>query len=377
MKNPIRFRSAFVGAVAVALLTAACGGTEETAAPEPAPAPAPADTADAAEADVDDADETGPTECVPADPAVPVSFQLNWTAGGYNSGFALALQEGWYRDVGLNVTIVKGPGSGTTAQLVATGQAALAYADASAVMQTIAQGADVTVLSTMYQSSPNAINSLAGSGIESIADLKGKNLGEPTGGSGTPLLPLLFEANGLTLDDVNRVPMPNQSLVPALVSGQVDAIVGSTEGFNLILEEQGYEVIVLPYADWGVPTVSTSIFASNSFLETNANTVRCFIQASLKGWDEAIKDPDGAIEALVTTFPTDTEPTLNRRQLDSAISLFCTGGAKFVGKAEPEHWEQSVVIAQDYFDLSKDVPATAYYSYDYLPAELPTSCPLS
>ena len=40
----------------------------------------------------------------------PVAFQLNFTAGGYNAGFALALQEGIYKKAGLDVTIIKGQG---------------------------------------------------------------------------------------------------------------------------------------------------------------------------------------------------------------------------------------------------------------------------
>jgi NitT/TauT family transport system substrate-binding protein len=316
------------------------------------------------------------TACVPADPAVPVSFQLNFTAGGYNAPFALAELEGYYDDVGLNVDIVKGQGSGTTARLVASGQAGLAYADASATAQVIAQGAPIKILSTIYQSSPNAINALADSGIESVADLAGKRLGEPTGEAGSALLGLLLEANGLTRDDLEIVPMPGTSLVGALTQDQVDAILGSTEGYNLVLEEQGFDVTVLPYAEWGVPTVSTSIIASDRFLEENANTVRCFVEASLKGWDEAIKRPDDAIAALVEYFPYDTRAELNKRQLESAIDLVCANGAQFVGKAEPEAWEASVKIWQDFFGLSPDVPATEYYTYDYLPETLPTSCPL-
>lgn len=321
-------------------------------------------------------DDAESTACVPADPAVPVSFQLNFTAGGYNAPFALAELEGYYDDVGLNVDIVKGQGSGTTARLVASGQAGLAYADASATAQVIAQGAPIKILSTIYQSSPNAINALAETGIESVEDLRGMRLGEPTGEAGSALLPLLLEANGLTRDDLEIVPMPGTSLVGALTQGQVDAILGSTEGYNLVLEEQGFDVTVLPYAEWGVPTVSTSIIASERFLEENANSVRCFIEASLRGWDEAIKRPDDAIAALVEYFPYDTRPELNRRQLDSAIDLVCSNNAQFVGKAEPEAWERSVEIWQEFFGLSPDVPATEYYSYDFLPATLPTACPL-
>ncbi len=361
------YRERLLAVLGTALLigsVAACTGTSSSPA-----ASEPAATADSSGA----APETG---CVVADPLVPISFQLNFTAGGYNSGFALALQRKYYEEVGLNVTIVKGQGSGTTAKLVASGQAGLAYADAVAVMQVIAKGAKIKILSTMYQSGPNAINALEESGIKSIADLKGKSLGEPVGEAGTAQLPIVLEANGMTLDDIKRVPMPGTSLVAALAEKQVDAIIGSTEGYNLVLEEQGFKVTVLPFADWGVPTVSTSIFASESFLENNGNSVRCFIQASLRGWDEAIKDPDAAIEALVTTFPYDTRPDLNRAQLDSAINLFCKNDAKFVGKAEPEAWVKTVEIAEKVLGLPAGIPATDYYSYDYLPETLPTSCPI-
>jgi NitT/TauT family transport system substrate-binding protein len=101
-------------------------------------------------------------------PLVPLTFQLNFTAGGYNAGFALALQEGVYKRAGLDVTIMKGQGSGITAQLVASGKADIAYADALAVMQLIAKGAPMKVVATIYQSNPNAVTVLGSSGIKSI-----------------------------------------------------------------------------------------------------------------------------------------------------------------------------------------------------------------
>src|SRR5262245_25577779 len=94
----------------------------------------------------------------------PVAFQLNFTAGGYNAGFALALQEGIYKKAGLDVTIIKGQGSGVTAQLVASGKADIAYADALPVIQLIAKGAPMKVVSTIYQSNPNAVTVLTSSG---------------------------------------------------------------------------------------------------------------------------------------------------------------------------------------------------------------------
>ena len=81
----------------------------------------------------------------------PVTFQLNWMAGGPNAGFAAAVAEGYYKEAGLDVTLVQGNGSGNTAQLVANGRAQLAYADAVAVSQLIAKGAPMKIVATIYQ----------------------------------------------------------------------------------------------------------------------------------------------------------------------------------------------------------------------------------
>src|SRR5256885_15496861 len=76
-----------------------------------------------------------------ASAATPLTFQLNWVAGGPNAGFAAALVEGYYKDAGLDVKIVEGNGSGTTAQLVASNQSQIAYADAVTLSQLIHKGA--------------------------------------------------------------------------------------------------------------------------------------------------------------------------------------------------------------------------------------------
>ena len=69
-----------------------------------------------------------------------LKFQLNSPGGGYNSGYALALEKGYYSSAGLDVTIEPGNGSATTAQLVAAGKVDVAFADAAAVMKLVAQG---------------------------------------------------------------------------------------------------------------------------------------------------------------------------------------------------------------------------------------------
>ncbi|KQT44569.1 twin-arginine translocation pathway signal protein [Aureimonas sp. Leaf454] len=297
-----------------------------------------------------------------------VTFQLNWTAGGANAGFASALQQGYYKEAGLDVTLVQGNGSGNTAQLVASGQSQIAYADAVAVSQLIAKGAPMRVVSTVYQSNPNELIALKETGIKSFADLKGKTVGVPSGSSQTTMLPLLLKANGLQESDLQLLNMPLTSMVPTLLQGQVQAILGSLDAYAIQLREQGAEIDEFPFAQYGVPTVSTSIFASNDFLETNPDVVKSFIAASLKGWSFALDKPEEAVADVKEVFP-DANVKLVAAELSAITPLFCSADAKFLGKAEPAHWANTQELLSQVGLLPKGQDPTSYYTNDFLPAE--------
>jgi NitT/TauT family transport system substrate-binding protein len=298
----------------------------------------------------------------------PVTFQLNWVAGGANAGFAAAVAEGFYKEVGLDVKLVEGNGSGNTAQLVANGKAPLAYADAVAVSQLIAKGAPMKVVSTIYQSNPNQVSALKKTGIKSIADLKGKKVGVPSGSSQTTMLPLFLKANKLTEADVNLINMPATSMVPALLQGQVDAILGSMDSYQIQLEAQGAQTDNFMFATHGVPTVSTSIFASDAFIKENPEVLRKFIAASLKGWSFALDNPAKAVKAMKQVFPEMNEK-LAASELAAIPPLFCTGGAKFVGKAEDAQWVKTQELLSEVKLLPVGQDPKSYYTNAYLPPE--------
>jgi NitT/TauT family transport system substrate-binding protein len=295
-----------------------------------------------------------------------ITFQLNWVAGGANAGFAAAVQQGYYKAEGLDVKVVEGNGSGNTAQLVASGRSQLAYADAVAVSQLIAKGAPMKILSTVYQSNPNAVLALKKTGIKSIKDLTGRKVGVPSGSSQTTMLPLFLKANGLKDTDVNLINMPPTSMVPSLLQGQVDAILGSIDAYQIQLEAQGAELDVYRFADYGVPTVSTSIFASNDYIKDNPDVVKKFIAASLKGWSFALDNPSQTVKDIKTTFPNVNEK-LAASELAAIGPLFCSGGAKFLGKAEDALWVKTQDLLSEVKLLPSGQDPKSYYSNDYLP----------
>jgi NitT/TauT family transport system substrate-binding protein len=310
-----------------------------------------------------------------ADPA-KITFQLNYPAAGYNAGYELALVKGFYKDAGLDVTIEPGNGSQITAQLVAAGKADIAFADASPVMKLISQGAKMKVLATILQGNPNQVTALKKTGLKSVADIKGRSVAMPNGGSQVAMFPLVLAANGLKESDIKMVNMPPDSMVPSLLQGTVEVILGSVDAYGPQLKSMNVETDNFLFIDSGAPTVSTSIIASDAFLAAHPDQAKAFVAASLKGWYAALDDQPAAIAAMKKVFP-DANEKLAPGQIDATKFLMCVNRAKFVGKATPEQWTDTVRIFAAIGILPADVPATNYYTYDYLPPDSALRpCPL-
>lgn len=310
----------------------------------------------------------------------PFSFQLNQPPNGSNAPFAAAIEQGFYEDAGLDVEIVPGVGSSQTAQMVAAGQADIGYADSASTTALIAKDAPLKVVATIYQSNPNEVIALDDSGITSIADLKGKKVGTPVPSSQASMLPLFLESNDLTEDDVELVNLAPTSLVQSLLAGQVDAILGSTDTYEVQLKNQGEtDMFTAMFADNGVATVSTSIFASEAYLESNPDDVKAFVKASLEGWSFAADDPEAAVADLDTMWGAKASKTsLDELKAVFDGGLLCAGGAKYLGRSEPDQWATTQDLLSSVELLPQGVDPEEYYTYDYLPAEGDLrSCPLN
>ena len=81
---------------------------------------------------------------------IPVSFRLNYTAAGLHAPFYYALEKGYYEEVGLDVTIGEGTGSGTTAKLVGTGGDDLGLVDSASVASAVANDIPIKIVCPIY-----------------------------------------------------------------------------------------------------------------------------------------------------------------------------------------------------------------------------------
>jgi NitT/TauT family transport system substrate-binding protein len=299
----------------------------------------------------------------------PMKLTLNFLAGGPQAGFMYAKELGLYDKAGINLTIDEGRGSGTTAQLVATGQTDVGFADAPAAMQLRSKGAPVKIIAPILQTNGFAIITLEGSGITKAADLAGKRLAVQPGTAQTTLLQAILAANNIT-DKVNIINIDPAALVGTLIEKKVDAILAGADFQSVQLRDRGQKVVDILYRDVGVPTVGLSIIARDDRLAADPDLFRKFVAVSLEGWDLARKNPGAAAEAVIKQFPAATKEQI-QKQLEVDLRLVCAPGATSLGRVPGQNWQTTYTLMTKYLELPTTKPIGDYYTNDFLPANAP------
>lgn len=305
--------------------------------------------------------------------AKPMKLTLNFLAGGPQAGFMYAKALGLYDKAGIDLTIEEGRGSGTTAQLVATGQTDVGFADAPAAMQLRAKGAPVKIIAPVLQTNGFAIISLEEANIRKPADLVGKRVALQQGTAQTILLTPILAANHIDPDKFNTVSIDPSAFVGALIEKKVDAILGGADFQSVQLRDRGFKVHDIFYRDVGVPTVGLSIIARDDRITADPALYRKFVAASLEGWDAARQNPSAAADAVVKMFPAATREQI-QKQLEVDLKLLCAPGATALARVPAKNWETTYALLTKYLELPATKPVTDYYTTSLLPAN-PPKCP--
>ncbi len=301
----------------------------------------------------------------------PLKFTLNFLAGGPQAGFIYAKSLGLYEKAGINLTIEEGRGSGTTAQLVATGQTDLGFADAPAAMQLRAKNAPVKIIAPILQTNGFAIMALEETGIRKPADLVGKRVAVQQGTAQTTLLDAIFAANKIDQKQVQVISIDPSAFVGTLIEKKVDAILGGADFQAVQLRDRGLKITEILYRDAGVPTVGLSVITRDDRISADMELLKRFIAVSLEGWDLARKNPGAAAEAVNKMFPAATKEQI-QKQLEVDLKLICAPGATSFGRVPEQNWQTTYALLTQYLQLPTTKPVTDYYTNDLLPANAPS-----
>jgi NitT/TauT family transport system substrate-binding protein len=239
-----------------------------------------------------------------ANAADKINFVTDYGYNGRHAYYFVALDKGYYKDAGFDVTIVRGKGSVDAIHQVGAGNATLGFADAGSLI--LARANDkipVKLVSIVYARPPQAIFCREDMGVKSVKDLVGKSVANPAGGSIPDLFPAFAKASGIDPAKVHWVVASSQSLPALLASGKVPCIGQFTVGEALLKAHIPQKLVRLAYSDPGLSYYGNGVIATDETIKQHPDLVRRFVAATIKGEKYAFAHPKEAGEIMHKYHP--------------------------------------------------------------------------
>jgi diguanylate cyclase (GGDEF)-like protein len=227
-----------------------------------------------------------------SDPAVPVRLQLKWRHQFQFAGYYTALEKGYYREAGFDVTIIPATPGIDPVDTVLQGRADFGVASSELVLR-YARGDPVVVLATIFQHSPLALYVRSDAGIATVHDLAGHKVALAP--SETEIFAYLQR---------EHVPLARLQLVQhdysvdTLVQGRVDALAGYETDESYDLQQSGGQYRQFTPRSSGVDFYGDTLFTTRSLVTERPERAEAFRAASLRGWEYALAHQE-EIAALI------------------------------------------------------------------------------
>jgi len=238
-----------------------------------------------------------------------VKFALDWKFEGPSAPYFVAIDKGYYKAEGLNVTIDSGPGSVAGIARVAAGTYPIGFFDINSLVKFLDQNPDKKVQAVLmvYDRPPFAIATTAKTGITKPKDLEGRVLGAPAADGAFAQWKAFVKENNI---DASKVKIENVGFPvrePMLADGRVDAITGFSFSMHYNLLQRGLkpeDIRMLMMADHGLVLYGNAIMVNPDFAKANPKIVAGFVRATIRGVLDTVKDPAAAIKSVMARNET-------------------------------------------------------------------------
>ena len=233
-----------------------------------------------------------------------VSLQLSWIKNIEFSGEFMADSKGYYTQAGFTkVDLVSGPVDSADA-LVFAGSVDIGLSTPDATARLVSeQGAPLKIIGSTYQKNPFCILSLEeGKPIRTPADLKGKNIGVQTG-TNQSIFAGLLAANGIDPAELTQTAV---GFDPSdLTQMKVDGFMSYLTNEPFIVKGDGFTPVTLAFADNGLPLTAETFTVLADTITNKREMLKAFLWAEIKGWNDAVADPEGSAKLAVATYGAD------------------------------------------------------------------------
>lgn len=248
-----------------------------------------------------------------------LKVRLDWTPWGVQAPFHLAMQKGWYKQAGLDVSLEDGNGSVTTVQLVGSSdQFDVGHAALAPMMIARDKGLPVKAVAVFARQSDVGLLIPQGAGIKGPKDLKGKKIAYTTGSLEAPFIDAFLASGGLKRSDVELVSVDAAGKAATYAAGRTDAAFSSVPFFLPVVSATRPSESIL-FAQAGLHMPSFGIFASEDKIKAKRDAIMRFASVTAGAWQYIFENhQDEAVDAIVAQRPqSKLDKKVLRGQIDA------------------------------------------------------------
>lgn len=289
---------------------------------------------------------------------VPDGFWIPWV---------VAKEKGYYQKAGIDLQILPPPNTAATAQYLGTGRADVAFDTSMDIVFGRAQGAPMVAVGNYGNQNNWGLISTKDKPLN-FGEIKGKTIGTYNDSWSKAQLQIMLKSQGLGLSDV-RLVIASSDTVPLLLQKKVDAITGVTNAEGSELASEGMADYKIELAkDHGVPNSPVWVLAANSdWLKKNPELAQKFMDATLKGWQDAVKDPEAAVATFLRVYPKAQTKEYTTIQWKATIELFGSSSVTSRTLLQKEtDWNDLLKAANDFKLVKKVDRSTDYFTNELL-----------
>jgi putative hydroxymethylpyrimidine transport system substrate-binding protein len=268
----------------------------------------------------------------------PFTVMLDWFPNADHAALYSAISHGDFRAVGLDVRPVVPSETAEPLKLLAAGKVDMAISYEPQLLLARDQGLKLVSIGALVQRALTSIIALPGRHVSRVANLTGKTVGT----AGIPYqaaeLRTVLEAAGVNPASVKEVNV-GFNLVPAMLSGKVDATLGGFWNYEAIqLQLMHKKPVTIPVDQAGVPSYNELVLVvREDEAHTRGQDLRAFLQALTRGENEVRANPAAAAALVVKANPS-LEPKLQLASIEQTLGAALPGGGKPYGWQSPTAW---------------------------------------
>lgn len=225
-----------------------------------------------------------------------VKFVLDFISLGRHAPWYVALGKGYFKEEGLNVTIMPSKGTADAIRNVVTGAADFGFIDIPSLVAAGGAGSAIKIVAVNYQKPPYCIFSLnPGANIDTAKKLTGLELGSSSASFLPRIWAAVMEMNGIDSKTMKVVNIDAPARVPMLAARKVpsiDLFIMSEPAIKRAVPDA--KPVCLFAGDLGLEIYANSVGVHEDFLKKNPDVVKKFVRAALRGWKDTFANPQEA-----------------------------------------------------------------------------------